>query len=169
MRRFTTKAEMAIATLLLCSGLAAVAQDPTAQTPVAQTRAPQVTTQAVSSDAAQGGSIKGTVVAGTVGKPGGVPLPGVAVTAKNTLTGKQYTTTTDVDGNYAMTIPKNGRYVVRVELAGFAAETHEVILNGGAVILGAAWFSTQLPEVRREMRPIYQEMGIIPPDAATTQ
>ena len=133
MRRFTTKAEMAIATLLLCSGLAAVAQDPTAQTPVAQTRAPQVTTQAVSSDAAQGGSIKGTVVAGTVGKPGGVPLPGVAVTAKNTLTGKQYTTTTDVDGNYAMTIPKNGRYVVRVELAGFAAETHEVILNGGAI------------------------------------
>jgi MFS family permease len=44
-----------------------------------------------------------------------------------------------------------------------------VILNGGAVILGAAWFSTQLPAVRREMRPIYQEMGIIPPDAATTQ
>jgi len=139
---FTQNAVMATAALLgitLCGGLAAVAQTPAAQTPATpapQTTpasAPQVTTQAVPSEAAQGGTIKGTVVAGTVGKPGGIPLPGVAITAKNSLTGKQYTTTTDIDGNYAMTIPKNGRYVVRVELVGFAAETHEVILNGGAV------------------------------------
>ena len=38
-----------------------------------------------------------------------------------------------------------------------------VIVNGAAVLLGAAWFSTQLPAVRRVMRPIYQEMGILPP------
>ena len=134
---------MATAALLLWSGLAAAAQNPAAQTPApaapapqtpaSQQPAPQITTQTVPSDAAQGGTIKGTVISGTVGKPGGVPLPGVAVTARNTLTGKQYTTTTDIDGNYAMTIPKNGRYVVRVELAGFAGETHEVILNGGAI------------------------------------
>ena len=110
----------------LCGGLAAIAQAPAAP-------APQATTQAVPAETAQGGTIKGTVISGTVGKPGGVPLPGVAITAKNSLTGKQYTTTTDIEGNYAMTIPKNGRYVVRVELVGFAAETHEVILNGGAV------------------------------------
>ena len=36
-----------------------------------------------------GGVIKGTVAAGTAGKPGGVPLPGVAVTATNTLTGRK--------------------------------------------------------------------------------
>jgi hypothetical protein len=73
-------------------------------------------------------TIKGTVVAGTAGKPGGVPLPGVAVTATNTLTGKKYTTTTDIDGVYAMAIPKNGRYVVKAELAGFALVTQEVVI-----------------------------------------
>lgn len=78
---------------------------------------------------AQGGSLHGTVVAGTAGKPGGIPLPGVAVTATNSLTGKKYTTTTDVNGAYAMAIPRNGRYVVRVELAAFAAQTGEVLIN----------------------------------------
>ncbi|MDE3150241.1 MAG: MFS transporter, partial [Acidobacteriota bacterium] len=37
-----------------------------------------------------------------------------------------------------------------------------VILNGAAVLLGAAWFATQMPKVRREMRPVYLELGIIP-------
>jgi MFS family permease len=37
-----------------------------------------------------------------------------------------------------------------------------VILNGVAVVLGAAWFVTQLPALRRVVRPIYLEMGIIP-------
>ena len=78
----------------------------------------------------QGGTVHGTVAAGTAGKPGGIPLPGVAVTATNTLTGKKYTTATDIDGNYAMKIPRNGRYVVRIELTGFAAATQEVVLNG---------------------------------------
>ena len=137
MKGFTSRAwieTIAAAAFLwftLFGGLTAVGQTPVAPAPTPP--APQVTTQAVSADAAQGGTIKGTVIAGAVGKPGGVPLPGVAITARNSLTGKQYTTTTDIDGNYAMTIPKNGRYVVRVELTGFAAETHEVILNGGAV------------------------------------
>jgi MFS family permease len=39
-----------------------------------------------------------------------------------------------------------------------------VIMNGSAVLLGAAWFWTQLPAVRRDMRPIYREMGILPPE-----
>jgi hypothetical protein len=39
-----------------------------------------------------------------------------------------------------------------------------VILSGAAVLLGAAWFLTKMPAVRREMRPIYQEMGILPVD-----
>ena len=37
-----------------------------------------------------------------------------------------------------------------------------VILNGTVGVLGAAWFATQLPKVRREMRPVYLELGIIP-------
>jgi hypothetical protein len=80
--------------------------------------------------AAQGGTIEGRVVAGVVGKAGGIPLPGVAITATNTLTGKKYGTSTDIDGAYAMSIPRNGRYVVRAELAGFAVATNEVVLNG---------------------------------------
>ena len=78
----------------------------------------------------QGGTIQGRVIAGTLGKGGGVPLPGVAITATNTLTGRRYTTTTDIDGKYAMAIPRNGRYVVRAELMGFATETREMVLTG---------------------------------------
>jgi MFS family permease len=37
-----------------------------------------------------------------------------------------------------------------------------VIMNGAVVIVGAAWFATRLPGLRREIRPIYQEMGILP-------
>jgi MFS family permease len=37
-----------------------------------------------------------------------------------------------------------------------------VILNGAMVLLGAVWFTSQLPAVRRTIRPIYQEMGILP-------
>jgi len=29
-------------------------------------------------------------------------------------------------------------------------------------VLGAAWFFTRLPALRKVVRPIYQEMGIIP-------
>jgi MFS family permease len=38
-----------------------------------------------------------------------------------------------------------------------------VIVNGGIVMLGAAWFFTRLPALRAVVRPIYEEMGIIPP------
>jgi MFS family permease len=37
-----------------------------------------------------------------------------------------------------------------------------VTMNGAVVLLGAAWFFTRLQAVWREVRPIYQEMGIIP-------
>jgi MFS family permease len=37
-----------------------------------------------------------------------------------------------------------------------------VIMNGSVVLLGAAWFATRLPALRRQIRPIYQEMGILP-------
>jgi MFS family permease len=39
-----------------------------------------------------------------------------------------------------------------------------VIMNGTVVLLGAAWFTTRLPLLRNQIRPIYREMGIIPED-----
>lgn len=102
-----------------------------AQQPAQPTQPATAGTQATA-PAAQGGTIRGRIAIGATAKGGGVPLPGVAVTATNTLTGRKYTTATDVDGQYAMRIPRNGRYVVRAELAGFAVETKEVVLNGVA-------------------------------------
>jgi hypothetical protein len=75
---------------------------------------------------ADGGTIHGTV------KAGPIPLPGVAITATSTVTGKKFATTTDVDGNYSMTVPKDGPYVVKAELAAFATVTHEVSLTAAA-------------------------------------
>ena len=37
-----------------------------------------------------------------------------------------------------------------------------VFMNGVFIIAGAAWFTTRLPGLRREIRPIYREMGILP-------
>src|SRR3984885_6103312 len=70
-----------------------------------------------------GGSVHGTV------KAGNIPLPGVSVVATNTLTGQRYATVTDINGNYSMTIPTSGRYVLRTELAAFAPETKPVLLK----------------------------------------
>jgi MFS family permease len=36
------------------------------------------------------------------------------------------------------------------------------ITSGALVLAGAAWFATQLSAVRREIQPIYKEMGILP-------
>jgi MFS family permease len=44
-----------------------------------------------------------------------------------------------------------------------------VIVNGAVVVLGAAWFATRLPEVRREIRPVYREMGILPAEEGIQQ
>ena len=73
-----------------------------------------------------GGTIHGSILAGST------PLPGVAITATNTLTGRRYTTSTDVTGAFSMRIPANGRYVVRAELTAFASETREVLINAAS-------------------------------------
>jgi MFS family permease len=44
-----------------------------------------------------------------------------------------------------------------------------VLLNGAVVLVGAAWFWTQLPGLRRSIRPIYMEMGIIPAEEGIQQ
>ncbi|MGB9078601.1 MAG: TonB-dependent receptor [Terracidiphilus sp.] len=70
-----------------------------------------------------GGKLHGVV------KSGNIPLPGVAITAQNTLTGKRYTTTSDVTGAWSLTIPQNGRYVIRTQFAAFAQGDQEALLN----------------------------------------
>ncbi len=56
-------------------------------------------------------------------------MPGVTVSAANTLTGQKVVTSTGDDGSYALHLTANGRYVVRAEMAAFAATTHEVVIN----------------------------------------
>jgi hypothetical protein len=38
-----------------------------------------------------------------------------------------------------------------------------VAVSGASCILGAAWFWTQMKVVRKGMRPIYEQLGIVPP------
>ena len=106
---------------------APIAQAPAAspaQTPAAAPAVPAVAPVVAAEP--QGGTIQGTV------KVSGVPLPGVAVTATNTLTGKKYATTTGIDGAFQMAVPRNGRYVVKTDLAGFASVTQEVVVNASS-------------------------------------
>jgi MFS family permease len=37
-----------------------------------------------------------------------------------------------------------------------------VVISGASCILGAAWFTTRMKTVRKAMRPIYEQLGIIP-------
>ena len=39
---------------------------------------------------------------------------------------------------------------------------HTVIITGGFCVAGSLWFTLKLPKVRAVMRPIYQEMGLLP-------
>jgi hypothetical protein len=60
---------------------------------------------------------------------GKTPLPGVALTASNTLTGKKYAAATVSDGTFVLAGLPRGRYVLRAEFMGFAPLTQEVVLN----------------------------------------
>src|SRR5579859_3543232 len=99
-------------------GAQAPAPPSTSSAPVASTAQPDITVA--------GGKMHGVV------KSGNVPLPGVAVTAQNTLTGKRFTTTSDIAGAWSMTIPQNGRYVIRTQFAAFAPGSQEALLNAAS-------------------------------------
>ena len=60
---------------------------------------------------------------------GKTPLPGVTVTAANTLTGKKFTAATISDGSFVFAGLPRGRYVVKTEFMGFAEQTKEIVLN----------------------------------------
>jgi hypothetical protein len=76
--------------------------------------------------AVAGGNLHGQV------KSGSTPLPGVTVTAQNTLTGKRFSTTSDINGGWSLHLAQNGRYVIRTQFAGFAQGSQEAVLNAAS-------------------------------------
>jgi len=67
-------------------------------------------------------------IAGSV-RSGKTFLPGVTITAANTLTGKKFSAATGLNGAFVLSGLPRGRYVVKVEFMGFAEVTQEVVLN----------------------------------------
>jgi hypothetical protein len=112
--------------LSLGMSVAALAQEPAPANPAPAPTALQSSTTTPASEPMTGGKLHGVV------KSGNVPLPGVTVTAQNTLTGKRYSTTTDVTGTWSMQIPQNGRYVLRTQFAAFAQGSGEALLNASS-------------------------------------
>ncbi len=105
---------------------AQASQTPADQIPANQTPSNLAPPAPAASDAPEtvaGGRLHG------VAKSGTIPLPGVTVIAQNTLTGKRYSTTTDITGSWQLNIPQNGRYVIRTQFAAFAQGSQEAILN----------------------------------------
>ncbi len=47
-------------------------------------------------------------------------------------------------------------------LAHWIGAPHTVVLTGSCCILGAVWYTTEIPKIRKVMRPIYQQMGLLP-------
>ncbi len=96
-------------------------------TPVAQphasTPASLPATGTSGASAAAFGEIRGVV------KSGAIPLPGVTVSAANTLTGKKYITSTNLDGSFKIAVGSKGRYVIRAEFSAFATVTQEILIN----------------------------------------
>ncbi len=109
---------------MIALGIAAFGTLARAQAPTdAPAAAPAVAAPAPEAQTVTGGRLHGVV------KSGNIPLPGVTVTAQNTLTGKKYSTTTDITGTWVLKLPQNGRYVIRTQFAAFAPATSETLLN----------------------------------------
>jgi hypothetical protein len=123
-RRAVAASACAFASLGAWAQAAAPSQTPaTTPAPAAPPAASATDAQPAAQPDITGGKLHGLV------KSGAIPLPGVTVTAQNTLTGKRYATTTDVTGAWSLTIPQNGRYVIRTQFAAFAQGDQEALLN----------------------------------------
>ena len=134
MRGICTLAAL-LATVPLCGWTQSLPAPPPAAPTSEAPQPPQAAAAAPAAAPAATSGVTGTTAGGTIQgviKSGQTPLPGVAVTAKNTLTGKQYVTATDSRGAFALHIDEDGRYVVRADFAAFAGSTKEVLLHGGS-------------------------------------
>ena len=108
--------------ILVAGGILGTAQAPA--TPAQTLAVPSAPASDRSEASVQvGGKLHGVV------KSGNTPLPGVTVTAQNTLTGKRFSTTTDITGAWTLTLAQNGRYVLRTQFAGFAVGVQEAMIS----------------------------------------
>jgi hypothetical protein len=120
-----------VAGVVVAGGLVALAQLPAARpagpvAPASTAAASELAAQGLSAPEASGGRLHGTV------KSGNIPLPGVSVIAQNSISGKRFQTTTDITGAWSLTIPQDGRYVVRTQFAAFATGVQEAALKAGS-------------------------------------
>jgi hypothetical protein len=75
---------------------------------------------------ATGGAIQGIV------QSENLPIPGVAITATDTSNGEKVTTSTDLNGQYHIQVPKTGRYSVETSMAAFAPASKEAAVEDQA-------------------------------------
>ena len=113
----------ALLVLFFCSSDSLRAQNPPTSPDAGSAQAPSDTPAPAAPIAPASFEISGIV------KAGKTPLPGVTVTASNTLTGKKFTVATAANGTYTFVGLPRGRYVVRVEFMAFAPLTQEVVLK----------------------------------------
>jgi trimeric autotransporter adhesin len=159
--------------VVLCLGSSVSRQDalaaPPAPAPAVAQPSPQVkqdvqplpSSPTISSSIASSapyGEISGQVKSGTFA------LPGVIVSAANTLTGKKYSTSTDVDGAFKISVTGKGRYVVRAEFSAFAPVTQEVLINDqnrdGKADLAMVLLSRVQKEAQQDQRQqVAQQLG----------
>ncbi len=125
MRRPAMQRAIAVGVFLVGGVFAPAQTTPQTPAPVPFTQNSEAAPTPVAPTVA-GGRLHGVVKSGTI------PLPGVTVTAQNTLTGKRYSTTTDITGAWSLTIPQNGRYVIRTQFAAFAPGAQEALLNAAS-------------------------------------
>jgi MFS family permease len=48
-------------------------------------------------------------------------------------------------------------------LADWVGAPHTLLITGGCCIVSAGWYMTQLKKIREHIRPIYRQLGILPP------
>src|ERR1700682_982512 len=141
-----------LACLVFATGLFAQNTPAPSTPPPAVQAAPAAPVQA---PGAPYGEITGTVKSGTT------PLPGVTITAANSLTGKKFVTSSDADGSFKLTITSKGRYIVRAEFSAFAPVTQELVLNdqnrNGKADLSMILLSRAEKEAQQEQQKLAQQ------------
>lgn len=154
---------LVMATLIAAAGLmaqepgAAPTQPPASQpaqpAPPAQPNPPAAASSPATGPPAVNAAAAFGEITGTV-KSGAVPLPGVVVSAANTLTGRKYITSTGLDGSFRIAVGGKGRYVVRAEFSAFAPVTQEIVINeqsrNGAADLAMILLSRAQKEAQQE-------------------
>jgi iron complex outermembrane recepter protein len=72
----------------------------------------------------------GSTIKGKVNDINGLPLPGASITIENTILGVY----TDSQGNYSLSVRKDGVYKLRFSYIGFESQIRDVILKGDTAL-----------------------------------